>query len=135
MKRITVLLVALILPVAAFQAAADKGEGHGAHKANTQKTITGEVVDTGCFMSHGGRGAKHADCATKCIAQGMPMGLLTSDGTLYLLTLNHDNADPYNELKEMAGKMVSVTGSTMTRGGMKGIDVAAVKAAPSPGAK
>ena len=58
----------------------------------------------------------------------MPMGLLTSNGTLYLLTLNHDNADPYNSLKAMAGKTVSVSGTVMTRSGMKAIDVTATKA-------
>lgn len=55
------------------------------------------------------------------------MGLLTSGGTLYLLTLNHDNADPYNHLKSMAGKTVSVTGTVMTRSGMQAIEVTEFK--------
>jgi len=75
------------------------------------------------------------ECATKCINGGMPMGLLTSDGLLYLLTMNHDNPDPYNQLKTMAGKTVSVTGMVMTRGGMKGIDVASFKAAAETASK
>jgi hypothetical protein len=95
--------------------------------AGAHKTITGEVVDTGCYLGHAARGEKHVSCATKCINQGMPMGLLTSTGTLYLLTLNHDNADPYNALKAMAGKMVSVTGTIMARGGIKAIDVTEFK--------
>ena len=63
------------------------------------------------------------------------MGLLTSDGSLYLLTMNHDNPDPYNNLKEMAGKTVTVTGEVMTRGGMKGIDVSEFKAAAATAGK
>ena len=55
------------------------------------------------------------------------MGLLTGHGALYILTMNHDNPDPYNKLKKMAGKTVVVTGKVMTRGGMKGIDVAGFK--------
>ncbi len=94
----------------------------GAHPAAV-RTITGELVDTGCYMAHGARGEKHVSCATKCIGNGMPMGLLTADGTLYLITLNHDNADPYNKLKDMAGKQVKVTGTVIARNGMKGIDV------------
>ena len=50
------------------------------------------------------------------------MGLLTSNGTLYLVTLDHDNADPYNSLKDMAGKEVTVTGELLTRSGMKAIE-------------
>ena len=57
------------------------------------------------------------------------MGLLTDKGVLYLLTLDHDNADPYNSLKTMAGKMVTVTGPVLSRNGMKGLDVTAVAAA------
>lgn len=137
MKRLSVLVVGLALSVVALGASAH--EGHQ-HKASEQKepvpqTITGEVVDTGCYLGHEARGAKHIECATKCIAQGMPMGLLTDKGALYLITLNHDNADPYNQLKEMAGKTVTVTGVVMTRGGMKGIDVSEVKAAAETTAK
>jgi hypothetical protein len=51
------------------------------------------------------------------------MGILTSQGTLYLLTMDHSNADPYNKLKEMAGKTVAVTGVVSERSGMKGVDV------------
>lgn len=101
----------------------------GAHEMSKQKssTIIGEVIDTGCYLGHGARGESHVSCATKCINNGMPMGLLTSQGKLYLLTLNHDNPDPYNKLKEMAGKTVAVTGVVMDRAGMKGIDVSEFK--------
>jgi len=129
MKRLTILLVALTLPITAIQAFGHQGHQMAGHKAEAAKTLTGELVDTGCYLGHGARGAKHVECATKCISGGMPMGLLTSDGTLYLLTMNHDNADPYNELKTMAGKMVSVTGMVMTRSGMKGIEAASYKVA------
>ncbi|TMQ57422.1 MAG: hypothetical protein E6K76_10410 [Candidatus Eisenbacteria bacterium] len=90
-------------------------------------TLSGEIVDTGCYLGHAARGASHISCAGKCINGGMPMGLLTNQGALYLLTMNHDNPDPYNKLKEMAGKKVTVTGTLMTRGGVKGMDVASIK--------
>jgi hypothetical protein len=98
-------------------------------------TLTGELVDTGCYLSHGARGEKHVECATKCISGGMPMGLLTADGKLYLITLNHDNPDPYGKLKDMAGKTVSVTGVVSSRNGMTGIDVTDVKLAAATPAK
>ena len=101
----------------------------GEHQG-TVKKLSGEVVDTGCYLGHAARGEKHgASCGSKCVANGMPMGLLTADGTLYLITMNHDNADPYNKLKGMVGKNVTLTGTVMTRSGMKGIDVTEVAAA------
>jgi hypothetical protein len=140
MKRITVLFSVTILALAASPGFAH--EGHASHgmaahmnMGSASKTITGEVVDTGCYLGSGERGAKHVSCATKCIDQGMPMGLLTSSGKLYLLTLNHDNADPYNDIKKMAGKMVSVTGPVLSRSGMTAIDVTAFTPASTSGAK
>ena len=123
MKRLITLLSAGLLTLGAAAAIAHDHDGASAKSAAAaKKTITGEVVDTGCYLSHGAKGEKHVSCANKCISQGMPMGLLTDNGTLYLITLNHDNADPYNGLKEQAGKKVSVTGTVMTRNGMKAID-------------
>jgi hypothetical protein len=126
MKRITVVLCI------ALAACAGPALAHDAHHMAGQKvlkkSITGEVVDTGCYLGHAARGEKHISCATKCLNQGMPMGLLTSNGTLYLVTLDHDNADPYNHLKTMAGKTVTVTGELMTRSGMKAIEASEVAA-------
>jgi hypothetical protein len=115
-KFAALALVALIaFPVAAF--------GHEMSHHHKSATLKGEVVATGCYLGHAARGSKHTECATRCLRGGMPMGLLTSDGTLYLITMNHENAGPYNRLRMMARKTVSVTGTLMTRAGMKAIDV------------
>jgi len=127
MKRFISLTV-LILAAYAFPVVAHEGHQLPGEKAVT-KSVTGEVVDMGCYLGHAARGANHISCATKCLAQGMPMGLLTSNGTLYLVTLDHDNADPYNSLKDMAGKDVTVTGELLTRSGMKAIEATTVKPA------
>jgi hypothetical protein len=151
MKRLSILVVAVAIAALSMQAFAhaedapakaastdnmksDKTEMKSDKmemKSDKTSTITGEVIDTGCYMSHGAKGADHASCATKCIAGGMPMGLLTDSGTLYLITMNHDNADAYNKLKDMAAKKVVVTGVTSERSGMKSIDAVAVKLADS----
>lgn len=122
MKRIVMLCIAALLALGVSQVFAHDMSAMGKEKAATKKTIAGEVVDTGCYLSHGARGEKHVECATKCIGQGMPMGLLTDSGVLYLITMNHDNADPYNNLKAQAGKKVQITGTIMTRNGMKAIE-------------
>jgi len=86
-------------------------------------SINGELVDMGCYIGHMAKGEKHTSCAAKCIAGGMPMGVLTSTGQLFLLTMDHANPDAYNKAKEMAGKQVKVTGPTHVRNGIKTIDV------------
>ena len=74
-------------------------------------------------------GEKHKECALKCAANGMPLMLIMPDGKAILLTPNHDNADPYDTLKTMAGSVVEVTGTLCTRGGVSGIDVTGAKLA------
>jgi hypothetical protein len=126
MKRILLLVAAGALLACATVAFSDSKTMPAAKPA--PKTLKGELVDTGCYLGHEAKGEKHISCATKCIANGMPMGLLTADGKLYLITMDHESADPYNALKNMAGKQVEVTGVVSERGGMRGIDGTAAKA-------
>jgi len=128
MKRVlfaVVTLAALSLAVVAWADAA-KAKAKPAMASDKPATITGEIVDMGCYMAHEARGEKHMGCATKCIANGMPMGLLTADGRLFLITLDHDDADPYNKCKDLAAKQVKLTGVVSDRAGMHAIDVTAV---------
>ena len=133
MKRVIASVVFALLLVGAGSAWSH--EMHNSSHPATVRTLTGELVDTGCYLGHAARGEKHVSCASKCIANGMPMGLLTADGTLYLVTMNHDNPDPYNKLKDMAGKNVKITGVVMARNGMKGIDVTDAALATAVSAK
>ena len=48
-------------------------------------TITGEIIDLSCYLQVGKHGGKHRDCGQKCLRNGQPIGLLTKDGTVYLL--------------------------------------------------
>jgi len=132
MKRILSILVLGAVLAFAGGALADeamKGHSHAMGAAAKSMTVKGEVVDMGCYMAHSASGEKHKECGTKCVAGGMPMGLLTSNGKLYLITLNHDDADPYNHLKEWVGDQVEVTGAIYQRGGMMAIDASAAKPA------
>ncbi|HEU4723662.1 MAG TPA: hypothetical protein VFU59_00045 [Candidatus Eisenbacteria bacterium] len=115
-----------------------------------QVKVTGELLDMGCFISRGLRGDLHRECATKCINNGVPMGLMTADSTVYVLTQNHDRAmdaksfagspDPYTQLKNMASLQVEVMGFNWERNGVKFLEVkfatlkpAAAATPPKPG--
>jgi len=130
MKRFLSALALVALTVLAVDAMAAGQPAKAAAKPAAKATaVTGEIVDMGCYLGHGARGADHKSCATRCIANGMPFGLLTADGKLYLLTLNHDNPDPYNKCKDMAAETVTVTGTVLQRSGMMALDVADAKPA------
>ncbi len=128
MKRLISSFALLAAMSWSVTAIAHEGHHMPGEKAVT-KTVTGEVVDMGCWLGHAARGKDHISCATKCLNQGMPIGVLTTNGTLYLVTLDHDNADPYNSLKDMAGKDVSITGELLSRSGVKAIEASKVQLA------
>ena len=127
MRRILGALAVSALLSMSVAAGAHEGEHEG--KAQTM-TAVGEIVDTGCYLGHGASGAKHAQCAQLCISKGMPMGLLTSAGDLYLLTPPHDSMVAYKKAKDWAGKKVEISGTMSERNGMKSIEVASAKLAP-----
>ena len=131
-RKLSLTILASLVVFAVGASAHEMNSMSSMHKGMAMgkpTTLSGEVVDTGCYLAHEAKGEKHVECASKCINNGMPMGILTSKGSLYLVTLNHDNADPYNKLKTMAGQKVTVVGTVSERSGMKGIDVTEIKTA------
>ncbi|HVP39205.1 MAG TPA: hypothetical protein VMS93_08485 [Candidatus Saccharimonadales bacterium] len=120
-----VLVVAAVLALIALPAV---GQAKGAGKTAT-RTVKGEVVDTGCYMAKGAAatGEGHKECAGKCFANGMPAGLLTEKGELLLLLPDHQNGQPYKDALGMPGEQLEISGTMMTRNGMKALSVTAVK--------
>ena len=132
-KRVLVLAVLAAALIWVVQAIA--AEEHAGHEAKPAKASswTGEIVDMSCYTAHGATGEKHgAECGTKCVANGTPMGLLGGNGKVMLLVLDHDNADPYNACKGWVGKQVEVSGTMASRGGISAIDVTGAKPAAAP---
>jgi hypothetical protein len=102
---------------------AHEGEEHG--KA---VTITGQVVDTGCYMVHNGKGAEHAMCAETCAKAGVPLAILDDKGKLYL-SLAADHKNPNTKLMPFIEKKVKITGTLVEKGGISGISIKTVAAA------
>ena len=109
MKRLFALLGGGIL-------AAGMSVGAFAHDPSASKegkpiTVQGELIDTACFISSDGdaKGKDHVACATKCMATGIPAGILPegskdSDAVMFLLT-NPQVLAPY------AGQTIKVEGT------------------------
>lgn len=101
-----------------------------AFKAKAQdetKTVSGEVLDMACYMAKGAHGEKHKGCAASCIKDGAPMGLLTSDGKVYLLVENHNKKEAYAKVKDHAGEKITVKGTASVKGGLQGLVVDELK--------
>lgn len=120
MNRIMTLLSGAIVAAGAATFAF-AGPGHeGGHGEGETTTVTGELIDTACFVASdgGAKGEGHAECAQKCLASGIPAGVLPEGGdanSILFLTTN-----PV-VLAEYAGQTVKVEG--VTKAGMKAIDV------------
>ena len=104
---------------------------HEEHAAGPtgEQTLTGEVVDTFCYLSHGkeGLGKDHAGCAKKCIGDGLPVALKVGD-QLYLATMaSHTPANKF--LGQFAGKQVTVHGNVMEQDGQHLIAITHVEKA------
>ena len=101
---------------------------HEEHKGKAV-TITGMVVDTGCYMSHDAAGDKHTECATACAKAGVPLAIVDGAGKIYLpIAVDHKN--PNTKLMPFIEKKVKVTGTAMEKGGLEGIVIKTVEAAP-----
>jgi len=90
-------------------------------------SLTGEVLDMACYSASGASGEGHKSCAATCIKGGSPMGLLTSDGKVYLIVENHDKKDAYAEAQKHAGEQITATCTLSDRGGLNAIVVDDVK--------
>jgi hypothetical protein len=95
--------------------------------AQDDLTVQGEVVDMACYMAKGSRGASHKACAQMCAKKGVPIGLLTDAGELYLLLDDHNNPDPYDAAKKLAGERAEVNGKKFNKQGISSIVVSSVK--------
>lgn len=97
------------------------------HEETREQTLTGEVVDTFCYLSHGKEalGKGHADCAKKCINSGLPVAIRVGD-QLYLATMaNHEPAN--SVLSKFAGDRVIVHGTVMEHDGQRLIAITRVE--------
>ena len=92
-------------------------------------TVVGEIVDFSCYLQLGKHGEKHRACGQKCVANGAPIGLLTKEGTLYMLMPEeHDpRRDGGVDAKALAvehmGHIVTVSGTEASVGAYRGIFV------------
>ena len=91
-------------------------------------TVTGTVVDTGCYITHGSKGPDHAVCAAACAKNGVPLAILDGSGKLYVpIAADHKNQNA--KLTPYIEKQVKVSGTLLEKGGVTGIAIKTVEPA------
>jgi hypothetical protein len=92
-------------------------------------SVVGEIVDFSCYLQLGKHGEKHRACGQKCAQNGQPAGLLTQDGTLFMLMPEeHDprrdgGVDAKASVSDHMGHIVRVNGTEADVHGYRGIFV------------
>lgn len=92
-------------------------------------TVTGEIIDLSCYLQLGKHGEKHKSCGTKCIQNNQPIGLLTKNGTVYMLMEEeHDpRRDGQASIRQAAvehfAHIMEVNGTEADHAGFKAIYV------------
>lgn len=90
-------------------------------------TLTGEIVDLSCYLTGGKKGRAHRACAKRCADRGLPLGILTDDGTVYLLLEDHADEGPYEKAKKLAGDNAEIKGKKFASRGMASVLVHAAE--------
>ena len=124
--RLTLISATLIaMGLSPAPRAAGGHDSHESHKMHGEKvTMTGEIVDMTCYLGHGAKGNKHMSCADACInRKGLPMGLLTQKGDLYLIVEDQAKDEAYQKLKSKAAETVTLKGKKLKKGGIQAISV------------
>ena len=96
----------------------------------TEAAFVGEVVTLDCYLYSGARGEGHRACAERCLGLGVPAGLLTDAGELYLLVPNvhaHPDGLPF---APFAAQRCRVTGELVRRDRIPALFVAEIRAEP-----
>ena len=90
-------------------------------------TLTGELVDTWCYLEAGDRGAAKKACATACAKAGNPMALVDAKGILYLISGLKSHQPGSALLAEKMSETVTLTGILVPKGGVQMLYVESAK--------
>ncbi|MDB2407931.1 hypothetical protein N9W17_05370 [Jannaschia sp.] len=98
--------------------------------------VTGEIIDTWCYFSgvmgptDSVVGSAHHTCALWCSAGGIPVGLLTEDGTVYMILKIEEDIENAggDTLLHIASHTIEADGMAYERDGLNYLIVSQVTA-------
>ncbi len=109
--------------VAALAAALAAAPGAGAATAAKRVTVTGELIDTWCYITEimYAEGTAHHQCAVWCAVGGIPVSILGDDGNVYMvLKVEGDGRNVANpRIINIQTHQVTVDGDLYERDGVR----------------
>lgn len=93
-----------------------------------QKTVTGTLEDSFCYVTMGAHGPSHKKCAIGCAKKGIPVALVEkgTEKIYILLPPKNDTELGSNVISKMEDQ-VTVTGDAYDKGGVEYLTVQSVK--------
>jgi hypothetical protein len=88
--------------------------------------VRGEVLDMTCYVAYNLSGPEHAECARVCIRKGLPVGIKSGDGKVYLLT-GKRGYSVNAELADYAAQIVTIRGKQTSRDGFAQLQVEEIR--------
>ena len=122
------LLLMSALPVWAEEGHEHGGQEHAHGKGMQEVAITGELVDSLCYVGMAAKGAGHKQCAIDCAKAGIPISML-EDGTgkLYTVLPKEDKTGyPASVINKM-GETVTLKGDLYENGGQRYVTIESVE--------
>ena len=126
LNRILQLAAAIVISASITAVAMKLWERKRDRVAQGQEiVVTGEVLDMTCYIASNLSGPEHAECARECIRSGLPVGIKSGDGKVYLLVGNYKAVNA--ELVDYAAKIVTIKGKGSTRDGFAQLQVEEIR--------
>jgi len=93
-----------------------------------EKSVTGTLEDSFCYIGMGAHGADHKKCATECAQKGIPVSLVEkgSDNIYVLLPPKNGQALPDSVISKMEDE-VTISGDSYSKGGVNYLTVKSIK--------
>lgn len=93
-----------------------------------EKSLTGTLEDSFCYVTMGAHGPSHKKCAMECAEKGIPVALVEKGtGKMYILLPPKNNESLSKEVISKMEDEVTVTGDEYSKGGISYITVKSLK--------
>lgn len=116
-NRIAIATVGLIASV-----------GLAATALAAEKSVTGTLEDSFCYVTMGAHGPDHKKCATGCAKKGIPVALVEKGSDNLYVLLPPKNAEPLpNSVISKMEEEVTITGDAFSKGGVNYLTVKSLK--------
>jgi hypothetical protein len=133
MRKVGSLLLSVAVAVTLVGVASSaQAQEHMMPKGEEVTLTNVQVIDLHCYTAGGMKGEMHKQCNIACAEAGVPLGLLSEDGKVYVPVSKAPMTGQakFNDLLvEHAEQFVNVTGTLFERGGVLGIEIQSVESA------